>query len=87
MADFRLLVEGFNFSMKLKKIGITNHTFDEEAHGQILRHLLLDNRNLREFELSTCEFVHPKCFFDMSQALISDKCRLHVMKLKGLHIS
>lgn len=61
--------------------------FDEEAHGQILKHLLLDNRNTREFELNNCEFVHPKCFFDMSQALINDKCRLQVMKMKGLHIS
>jgi hypothetical protein len=50
IADFKDLVGGMQFSMKLRKVGITNMYFDEEMHGKILGHLLNDCRTLREFD-------------------------------------
>ena len=61
--------------------------FDEEPYGKQLCHLLNDCRQLREFDASNCEFFHPKCFFEMCQSLISEKSRISVIKLKGLHIT
>lgn len=53
------------FSNKVRKVSILGQVFDEEPYGKILSHLLNDCRQLREFDISGCEFYHPKCFFDM----------------------
>lgn len=61
--------------------------FDEEAYGKILNHTLNDCRQLKEFDASGSEFLHPKCFFDMSQAFIAEKCRVSILKLKNIQIT
>jgi hypothetical protein len=80
-------MEGIQFSLKIRKAGVLGMFFDQEIYGKVLCHALGDCRNLREFDASYCEFFHPKCFFDMCQALISEKSRVIVMKLKGINIS
>jgi hypothetical protein len=52
VADFRTLVEGLQFSQKIRKVGIFGMLFDEEPYGKILNHLLCDCRQLREFDAS-----------------------------------
>jgi hypothetical protein len=81
------MIEGLQFSLKIRKVGILGLLFDEEPYGKILCHLLNDCRQLREFDVSQCEFFHPKCFFDMCQAFIGEKCRVNILKLCHLHIS
>jgi hypothetical protein len=80
-------MEGVQCSHKIRKAGVIGMLFDEEQYGKTLYHCLSDSRQLREFDVSNCEFFHPKSFFDMCQSLISDKSRVIVLKMKGIHIS
>ena len=36
--------------------------------------------------MSYCEFEHPKCLYDISMAVLNERCRLNVLKLRGLKI-
>jgi hypothetical protein len=58
-------MEGLYKSERMRKVGVLGMSFDEDAYGKILCHLLNDCMQLKEFDLSQCEFQHPKCFFDM----------------------
>ena len=72
-------MEGVQFSIKIRKVGVLGMLFDEEPYGKIISHLLNDCRQLKEFDASNCEFFHPKCFFEMCQSLINEKSRILIL--------
>jgi Ran GTPase-activating protein (RanGAP) involved in mRNA processing and transport len=68
-------------------VTIQGMTFDEEAYGKAVGRMLNDSKTIRELDISNCEFVHPKCFFDMCSALLTEKCRLNCIRFRGIAIT
>ena len=64
VTDFKRTIEGVQFSSKMRKLTLANIVFDEEAHGKSLGRMLSDSKTMRELDISSCEFQHPKSFFD-----------------------
>lgn len=71
----------------MRKLTLSSVTFDEEAHGKSLGRMLSDSKSMRELDIQNCDFQHPKSFFDCCQALLTEKCRLNVLKLRGLTLT
>ena len=61
--------------------------FDDEAHGKAMGRMLTDSKSIRELDISNCDFQHPKCFFDMCSAMLTEKCRLNCLRLRGINIT
>lgn len=59
--------------------------FDEEVYGTAVGRVLSDSRTLRELDMTHVNFDY-RTFYDMSQAILTDRCRLNVLKLRGLNI-
>ena len=59
--------------------------FDEEMHGTAIGRVLSDSRTIRELDVSNIVFDY-KCFYDMSQAILNERCRLNILKMRGLLI-
>ena len=62
-------------------------TFDEEIYGKAVGRALTDSRTVRELDISSITFDHPKCFYDLCSAILSERCRLNILKLRGIHLS
>lgn len=58
-------MDGIMLSPNLKKLTLSNLIFDLDAHGKYLSKLLTMSSSLRELDLDTCKFVHPKCFYEL----------------------
>lgn len=58
-------MEAVQYNTKLKKLTLSFMQFDQEAHGKILSKMLNDSKSLRELDINFCEFIHPKCFYEM----------------------
>jgi hypothetical protein len=58
--------------------------FDEELFGKSLSKVLTDSRSIRELDLSYVSFDHPKCFYDISSAILNERCRLNILKIRGV---
>ena len=61
--------------------------FDEESHGKQISKMLNDSKSMRELDINFCEFIHPKCFFDMCSALLQERCRLNILRLRNIQIT
>ena len=48
---------------------------------------LTDSRSVRELDITNVVFEHPKCFYDVCSAILNERCRLCVLKLRGIHIT
>lgn len=59
---------------------------DEEIHGVSIGRVLSDSRTLRELDMSHILFDY-RSFYDMSHAILNERCRLSVLKLRGLLIA
>ena len=59
--------------------------FDEEVHGTSIGRVLSDSRTIRELDVSHIVFDY-KCFYDMCQAILNERCRLNILKMRGLII-
>jgi hypothetical protein len=66
---------------------LTGLYFDHEFQGKSVGRMLSDSRSLRELEISGCEFIHPKAFYDMCSAMLTEKCRLNVFRFKSCIIT
>lgn len=49
--------------------------------------MLSESRQLKELDLSKCEFYHPKSFFDFCQPFVTERTRCQILKLRGINIS
>ena len=58
--------------------------FDEEIYGKSIASTLVENLLIRDLDLSYCQFEHPKCLYDISMSILNERCRLNVLKLRGL---
>ena len=61
--------------------------FDEEVFGKAIGRALTDSRSLRELDISYVTFEHPKSFYDVCSAILNERCRLNVFKLRGISIT
>ena len=43
-----------------------------------------DSRSLQELDLSYVNFEDAKCFYEIANGLVSERCRLQTLKLKGI---
>ena len=59
--------------------------FDEELHGTSIGRILSDSRTVRELDITHIVFDY-KTFYDMSQASLNERCRLNILKLRGILI-
>lgn len=59
---------------------------DDDQYGIAIGRVLSDSRTIRELDLSHIEFGCIP-FHELSQAILNERCRLNVMKLRGLQIS
>lgn len=83
IVDFKKLTEGMKMNQKLIKICFQHMNFDEEMHGTSIGRVLADSRTIRELDVSNIIFDY-KCFYDMSQAILNERCRLNILKMRGL---
>lgn len=60
---------------------------DNESYGSIIGNTIVSAKNLRDFDLSQCEFHHPKCFYDLCSFLISEKSKISCLKMRDIYIS
>jgi hypothetical protein len=60
---------------------------DNESYGSILGNTIISAKNLRDFDLSQCEFHHPKCFYDLCSFLISEKSKISSFKIRDIYIT
>ena len=63
------------------------YVLDNESYGSILGNTIISARNLRDIDLSQCEFYHPKCFYDLCSFLINEKSKINSFKIKNIYIS
>ena len=56
---------------------------DEEIHGTAIGRVLSDSRTIRELDMTHIVFDY-RSFYDMCQAILNERCRLSVLKLRGL---
>ena len=61
-------------------------TFDEEIFGKSVGRILSDSRTIRELDVTHVLFDY-RTFYDMCQAILNERCRLNVLKMRGLFIS
>jgi len=85
MLDFRKVTEGMKLNQKLTKISFQYMNFDEEIYGTSIGRILSDSRSIRELDISNVVFDY-KCFYDMCQAILNERCRLNILKMRGLMI-
>ena len=82
--DFKRVLEGVEKNRKLIKLSLQNIVFNEELFGKSIGRTLTENRFIRELDMSYCVFEHPKCFYDICMALLNERCRVNVFKLRGV---
>jgi hypothetical protein len=87
MFDFKKIMEGIQNNNKIGKILFSNMIFDEELHGKSVGRVLTDSRTMRELDLQYISFDHPKCFYDLSAAILNERCRLNILKIRGIQIT
>ena len=85
--DFKKITEGMQISPKLLKITFKDMNFDEELYGKSIGRALTDSRTIRELDISNIIFEHPKCFYDLCSAILNERCRLNILKLRGISIT
>ncbi len=56
---------------------------EEEVHGTAIGRVLSDSRTIRELDMTHIVFDY-RTFYDMCQAILNERCRLNVLKLRGL---
>ena len=61
--------------------------FDEEVFGKAIGRALTDSRSIRELDISHVVFDHPKSFYDLCSAILNERCRLSILKLRGINIT
>ena len=83
--DFKKISEGIKLNARLTKVGFSQMNFDEEVHGNSIGRVLSDSRTIRELDVKDIVFDY-RTFYDMCQAILNEKCRLNVLKLRGIQI-
>lgn len=87
IVDFKKVMEGVQLNTKLNKLVFMHMNFDDEVYGKSIGRTLMDSRSLRELDISHVLFEHPKCFYDVCSAILSERCRLNILKLRGIAIT
>ena len=59
--------------------------FDEEVHGTSIGRVLSDSRSIRELDITHIVFDY-RTFYDMCQAILNERCRLNILKMRGVLI-
>ena len=85
--DFKKITEAMQISPKLQKITFKDLNFDEEIYGKAIGRALTDSRSIRELDISNVTFEHPKCFYDLCSAILNERCRLNILKMRGILLS
>ena len=85
--DFKKIIEGVQLNTKLSKILFSNSVFDEELYGKSIARALIDSRSIKELDLSYVSYDHPKCFYDISTAILNERCRLNILKIRGTQLT
>jgi hypothetical protein len=80
-------MESIQYNTKIRKLTLSFMQFDEESHGKQISKMLNDSKSMRELDINFCEFIHPKCFFEMCSALLLERCRLNILRLRNIQIS
>ncbi len=65
------------------KISFQQMNLEEEVHGTAIGRVLSDSRTIRELDMTHIVFDY-RTFYDMCQAILNERCRLNVLKLRGL---
>ena len=85
MVDFKKITEGVKFNQRLVKLSVQQMNFDEELCGTSIGRVLSDSRSIRELDISHVVFDYRN-FYDMCQAILNERCRLNVLKMRGLAV-
>ena len=59
--------------------------FNEELYGTSIGRILADSRTIRELDTTHVVFNY-RTFYDMCQAILNERCRLNILKMRGLLI-
>ena len=86
IVDFKKVTEGMKLNQKLNKLSFQHMNFDEEIHGTAIGRILSDSRTIRELDVSNIVFDY-RTFYDMCQAILNERCRLQILKMRGILIS
>ena len=83
--DFKKITEGMKLNQKLLKLSFQYMNFDEEVHGTSIGRVLSDSRSIRELDITHIVFDY-RTFYDMCQAILNERCRLNILKMRGVMI-
>ena len=81
--DFKKITEGVKLNAKLLKVSFQHMNLDEEIHGTSIGRILQDSRTIRELDITSIVFDY-RSFYDMCQAILNERCRLNILKLRGI---
>ena len=81
--DFKKVSDGIKLNAKLNKLSFKYMNFDEEVYGTSIGRILSDSRTIRELDITHIIFNY-RTFYDMCQSILNERCRLNVLKLRGL---
>ena len=71
----------------LKRIEFQHFEFDEEIYAKSVGRVLTNSHSITELSVSHILFTHPKSFYDVCASILNDRCRLNILKLKGININ
>ena len=83
VCDFKKITEGVKLNQKISKLSFQSMNLEEEVHGTAIGRVLSDSRTIRELDMTHIVFDY-RTFYDMCQAILNERCRLNVLKLRGL---
>ena len=86
LTDFKKVTEGVKCNAKLAKLSFQQMAFDEEIFGKSVGRILSESRTIRELDVTHVLFDY-RTFYDMCQAILNERCRLNVLKMRGLFVS
>jgi hypothetical protein len=71
----------------MKKVVIERMAFTNEMYGKALGKCILECAGITELQIDQVAFDHPRSFYDMCQPMLQTRCRLNILKLKGILIT
>ena len=61
--------------------------FEDEVQGKSIGRALAESRSIKELDISSVVFDHPKSFYDVCSAILSENCKIEIFKLRGINIT
>ena len=80
-------MESIQQNERLNKLAFHNMEFFDEVQGKAVGRALTESRSIRELDISSVVFDHPKSFYDVCSAILNENCNVEIFKLRGINIT